>query len=316
VCAHWNYKEDGQEDTPYTQKMNWLRRVVEWQDETRDRVFSDPIGEELRERITEERIFVYTPKGHVLDLTTGATPVDFAYRVHTQVGHRCRGARIDGREVALNTPLETGQRVEIISGVHDAPERKWLDADLGFAKTARAREKIQDYFRSRDPAVNEMAGRKMLEQALGRLAVTMPGAKELSNAALRLGFADTPRLEVCLAIGDCAVVDVIAVLVGARGAPAQLSLLPEDAGLKTENFSIDISARDREGLLLDITSFLKQKHVSLVSNSGSVNADTSIATITAEVCLEGLVQLSTIIDGLRQIPDVIEVRRIGRQAFA
>ena len=156
----------------------------------------------------------------------------------------------------------------------------------------------------------------MLEQALGRLAVAMPGAKELSNAALRLGFADSPSLDRSLAIGDCAVVDVIAVLVGARGAPAQLSLLPDDAGVKTENFTIDISARDREGLLLDITSFLKQKHVSLVSNSGSVNADTSIATITAEVCLEGLVQLSTIIDGLRQIPDVIEVRRIGRQGTA
>ncbi|MEE8077886.1 MAG: HD domain-containing protein, partial [Pseudomonadales bacterium] len=138
VCAHWAYKDTGintgTEDRPYAEKMDWLRQVVDWQEETRQLMNADLFREQHR-HLRQERIFVYTPQGHVLDLTNDATPVDFAYRVHTEIGHRCIGVRVDGARVALNTPLQTGQRVEILTGDHEEPQRTWLDSHLEFVKT-------------------------------------------------------------------------------------------------------------------------------------------------------------------------------------
>lgn len=316
VCAHWSYKDERQEDAIFTEKMNWMRKVVEWQEETRERVRNNPIGFELQERIEEERIFVYSPKGHVLDLTTGATPLDFAYRVHTQVGHRCLGAKVDGELAALNTPLKTGQRVEIITAETENPQRHWLDTHLHFVKTARAREKIQDWFRARSAVVNENSGREILERYVGRLALTAPTASELKTAATNLGFDDTAALLKALAVGDCEIVDLLAELLGANAMPAQMSLLPQENPGSMNRFSIDVSAHDREGLLLDVTAFFRAQHVSLVSNAGSVNPGTGIATITLEIMLPGLVELALIIDGIRQIPDVIDARRIEPQTVA
>jgi GTP pyrophosphokinase len=313
VCAHWAYKDEGLEQTPYTEKMNWLRRVVEWQDDARDHGGREPISDELQHRVKEERIFVYTPKGHVLDLTTDATPVDFAYRVHTEVGHRCRSARVDGSVVALNTPLKTGQRVEIVTSDSPEPQRDWLEGHLHYVASTRAREKIQDWFRSRSRSTNVAAGRLLLERLLGRLLIPYPNERSLDSLARSLGLSEREDLLAALAVGDCQSLDVVAELSGERKAPTQLTLLPETKPLGREAFTVDVSANDREGLLLDVTTFLKDSGVSLRSNSGSVDPVTGLARIVLELRLASLVELAIVIDGLRQIPGVTAVRRVENQ---
>ena len=145
ICAHWSYKGGGQEDEFYADKVARLRQVLEWQDEEGE-AGSDPPNGGRREK----RIFVYTPEGQVVDLTAGATPLDFAYRVHTEVGHHCVGARVDGRPAALNAPLATGQTVHVETDPNASPSRAWLDLELGYAHTARARSKIRNWFRAQE----------------------------------------------------------------------------------------------------------------------------------------------------------------------
>lgn len=145
VCAHWHYKRPGTDDDDgITDKLNWLRQVLELQEEAGG---LESLGESLRVALETERIYVRTPQGHVVDLKVGATPVDFAYRIHTDIGHRCRGALVNGRPVPLDTRLANGQVVEIVTGQNAQPLPNWLDADAGFVRTARARAKINLFWR-------------------------------------------------------------------------------------------------------------------------------------------------------------------------
>lgn len=310
VCAHWAYKDDRAEDGPYTEKMNWLRRVVEWQEETSTHGGREPLQEELQHRVREERIFVYTPKGHVLDLTTDATPVDFAYRVHTEIGHRCMEARVDGVNVALNTALSTGQRVEVITGDTPAPARDWLEPHLHYVASSRAREKIQEWFRARSDAENLYQGRILLDSLVSRLLLPTPGPSDLLELSQTLGFSSVDELLIGLAVGDCASLDLVAELAGERNAPAQLTLLPGSANRDLEAFTVDIRALDREGLLLDITTFLKSSRASLQSNVGKSDPATGEARMVLDLKLASLVDLAVVIDGLRQIPNVRSVTRL------
>lgn len=321
VCAHWAYKEEGGEDLSYTQKMNWMRQVVDWQEETRERFRTETIGMELRERVREERIFVYTPKGHVLDLASGATPVDFAYRVHTQIGHRCQAAKVDGRRVALNTELHSGERVEILVGTEDAPRREWLEHHLGFVKSTRAREKISDWFRARPPAESEAAGRALLETALVELALPVPEPQTLQAAIARLGCTGEGDFFRLLAEGDLQLLDVIVLLNSdsdphseaspRSGGSSQdgVSLLP-GGGNSGVSYTIELLADDRRGLLFDITSYLDHEGIPLLSNAGRVLPETSLASISLEIRLHGIEQLVRILEGLKQIPAVLQARRL------
>jgi GTP pyrophosphokinase len=226
VCAHWVYKGDAQEakhdhGERYVEKLNWLRQVLEWHEDVGGFV---NVGSEIRSNIEEDRIYVFTPGGHVLDLTRGATPVDFAYRVHTAVGHRCRGARVDGELMPLNGELRTGQRVEIITSDDETPRREWLDANLGFVKTARARAKIQGFFKSLNAEQNVGAGRERVMAELDRLGIQ----PELKEVARGLGFKSLEAMFQAVAIGECQIRDLMAVIEG-RGIDEQMSLLESDA---------------------------------------------------------------------------------------
>ncbi len=310
VCAHWNYKGGDRDVAPYSEKMNWLRQVVDWQDTAGAWNLTRGIESELAERIREERIFVYTPKGHVLDLTAGATPIDFAYRVHTEVGHSCCGARVDGRTVSLNTPLETGQRVEIVTARYQSPNRAWLDRKLGYVRTARAREQIQDWFRDRPDYENRAFGVTMIADMCDRLCIAKPDAQTLGSVAGRLGHEDEEGLLCALAVGDCQIADVLQCLYPFERPAPQMSLLPQPDGGVAETYAVGIEAEDREGLLRDITVLLTQRHLALVGNTGRVDADTGRAHLLFELKLGGLAELAVTIDQLRQIPDVIDVRRV------
>src|SRR5215467_11171879 len=146
VAAHWTYKEGGARDAEYQRKIEWVRRLLEPQEGGGDRDFL----EGMRTELFEDRVYALTPKGEVIDLPRGATPLDFAYNVHTSLGHRCRGAKVNGRIVPLTHALSNGEIVEIITGKHEAPSRDWLAPEQGYLVSARNRAKVRAWFRKLD----------------------------------------------------------------------------------------------------------------------------------------------------------------------
>ena len=168
VCAHWKYKGTDVNSTSshYEEKISWLRQVLEWHEELGD---IGGLAEQLRVDIEPDRVYVFTPDGHAIDLPKGATPLDFAYRVHTEIGHACRGAKINGRIVPLNYSLQTGEQVEIITSKQGTPSRDWLNSNLGYVTTSRARAKIVHWFKLQARDQNIIAGKALLERELSRL---------------------------------------------------------------------------------------------------------------------------------------------------
>jgi GTP pyrophosphokinase len=148
VAAHWRYKEGTRADQGYDRKIAWLRQILEWKGETAN---PGELAERFRSGLFEDAIYVLTPQDRVIALAKGSTPVDFAYHVHTELGHRCRGAKVDGAMVPLNTPLATGQHVEILAGRAGGPSRDWLNPALGYVRTAHARAKIRNWLNRQRP---------------------------------------------------------------------------------------------------------------------------------------------------------------------
>jgi GTP pyrophosphokinase len=176
VAAHWRYKEGGGKDVRFEQRLAWLRQLMEWQ---RDMAQAEEFVETLKTDIFQDQVFVYTPKGEIKDLPAGATGIDFAYRIHTDLGHQCVGAKVNGRLVALNQPLQNGDVVEIMTGRGSrGPSRDWLNRNLGYVKTSHARQKIRQWFRKQERAENIERGRERVVKELQRLGVTMAECKE------------------------------------------------------------------------------------------------------------------------------------------
>ncbi len=168
IAAHWRYKEGGKRDPRYEQKIAWFRSLMDWRQEVSDaREFVDS----LRSDVFQDRVYAFTPKGKLIDLPAGSTPIDFAYHVHTDVGDRCRGARVNGRLVALDYQLRTGDQVEVLTAKRGGPSRDWLNPHLGYVKTQRARSKIKQWFKKQDRAANVAQGRDILERELRRLSL-------------------------------------------------------------------------------------------------------------------------------------------------
>lgn len=171
VCAHWLYKgtdEDPQEEDSYEQKIAWLRQVLDWHEEVGG---VNPLEDHLSHGIEQDRIYVFTPDGHIVDLPQGATPLDFAYQIHTDIGHCCRGAKVNGRIVPLNHQLKTSDQVEILKGKRESPSRDWLSPALGYLRTSRARAKVQQWFKMQARDQNIADGRAMLDREFRRLAL-------------------------------------------------------------------------------------------------------------------------------------------------
>jgi GTP pyrophosphokinase len=194
VAAHWRYKEAGSSnfsEQKYDEKIAWLRQLLAWKSEVADAVVGqEDIRQEwvekLKEAALDDRIFVLTPQARVIELPVGSTPIDFAYYLHSDVGHRCRGARIDGVMVPLNTQLKNGQTVEIITAKGGAagPSRDWLSP--GYAASARTRSKVRAWFNAIDQAETLATGRSMVEKTLQREGKTAVNLEELAQ---KLGFA-------------------------------------------------------------------------------------------------------------------------------
>lgn len=185
VAAHWQYKEGkegGRQDKGYQEKIAWLRQVLDWKDEVSD---TGEFAEQFRTGLFEDSVYVFTPQGRVVDLPKGSTPVDFAYHVHTELGHRCRGARVDGAMVPLNTPLANGQQVEVIAAKQGGPSRDWLNPQLGFLKSQGARGKVRQWFNRQNLEVDIAQGRTLLEKELQRRGMSR---LNLDQLAAEMGY--------------------------------------------------------------------------------------------------------------------------------
>ncbi len=171
VAAHWRYKEGGKRDLRFEERLAWLRQLLDWQRELKT---ADDFVDSVKTDIFGDQVFVYTPKGEIKDLPAGSTPLDFAYRIHTELGHNCVGAKVNGRLVTLNHALQNGDVVEIMSSKSSrGPSRDWLNADLGYLKTNHAKEKVRAWFKRRERVENIERGRELLEKELRRLGLSL-----------------------------------------------------------------------------------------------------------------------------------------------
>ncbi|WP_166251522.1 GTP diphosphokinase [Marinobacter salicampi] len=383
VCAHWLYKgmDKGNKSAGYDAKINWLRQVLEWQEELGD---LSGLVDQLRNDVTPDRVYVFTPEGHVVDLPQGATPVDFAYRVHTEVGHACRGARLNGRIVPLTYPLKTGDQVFILTSNNPAPSRDWLNSSLGYIQTSRARAKVTHWFKEQDRDRNIADGRAILEDEFKRLSIY---DVDLNDLAVKVNHRNSEDMFAAVGAGDLKPTHVANAaqqmieprvhqldlkLSGNRATPYDTESdiqiqgvgklktqvakcckpLPGDPiggyitvgrgvtvhrqdcltflhlreyepnriievnwGGKPEAVypvDIEIEAYDRSGLLRDITMVLStsRSNVLALSTMSNPNDNTAMMTVTVEI--SSLEQLARLLAQIRNLPNILEVRRKRR----
>lgn len=208
VASHWRYKEGTTQDTHFEDKIAWLRQLIEWQNE----LGSEEFLESLKTEVLIDQVFVYTPTGEIKALPKGATPLDFAYRIHTELGHRCIGAKVNGKLVPLNYELKNSDIVEIMTAkAGKGPSLDWLNPDLGFVKTSHAREKIRQWFKKQERTQNIERGKQILDRELKRLGITLSNLEETTRlfnyqnaddflAAIGYGGITPHQLAVKLAI--------------------------------------------------------------------------------------------------------------------
>lgn len=178
VAAHWRYKEGGKSDSKFDEKIAWIRQILAWRDEVSD---GGDLLEQFKSELFQDKVFVLTPQGKVIDLPKGSTPIDFAYALHTDLGHRTRGAKVDGSIVPLNARLQNGQRVEILTAKTGAPSRDWLNPVLGYLQSPRARAKVRYWFKYQNFEENVAVGRAKLDRELHRAGVSSVNQEKLAQ---------------------------------------------------------------------------------------------------------------------------------------
>ncbi|WP_421133636.1 GTP diphosphokinase [Alteromonas sp. A079] len=204
VAAHWKYKEGSSgKQSGFDERINWLRRILAWQEEVSE---SGDLVEELRSQVFDDRVYVFTPKGDVIDLPQGATPLDFAYYIHSNVGHRCIGAKVNGRIVPFTYLLQSGDQIEVLTGKALNPSRDWMHPGLGYVHSSRARATIHSFFKKQDRDKNLAAGKELLERELHRahLPVKVP-----SSACEKFNLNNNDDLYTAVGAGDVRVMQVI-----------------------------------------------------------------------------------------------------------
>ncbi len=208
IAAHWRYKEQVKRDVEFENKLAWLRGLVmDWQSEVTD---ATEFVDSMQSDFFADRVYVFTPQGDVKDLSAGSTPIDFAYLVHTEVGHRCRGARVNGKLVPLDFRLRNGDMVEIITSKRGGPSRDWMHPSLGFTKTNRARSKIRQWFRKQSREENIQQGTESLNRELKRLNIERShdsiaklfGYDKVDDFYAALGFGDINTQQVASKVLD------------------------------------------------------------------------------------------------------------------
>lgn len=380
IAAHWRYKEGSLDPSQAAeQHIAWLRQILESRDEDSD---DGDLLERFKAEAFQDRVYAITPKGTIVDLPKGATPLDFAYQIHTDIGHRCRGAKVDGRIVPLSYELKNGQQVEVLTAKSGGPSRDWLSPHLGYIKTGRARAKIRQWFLQQDQEKSIVAGRVILDREFQRLGLKQ---LKLDKVAERLGFS---RIEdLCAAIGHGALTtaQVVARIqedllpappaleeallvtrkshlagpgkddVRIRGVGQLLTqaarccqpapfepiagyitqgrgvtihrqdctnflglanrhherVIQVEWGATPATYPVDIMvvARDRSGLLRDITSILANDQVNVLAAATLTQKETAIARMGLTLEITDVVQLSRVLNKIGQLANVVAAYR-------
>lgn len=374
VAAHWRYKEGVLQTSNYESKIALLRQIMAWQKEVVSQV--DTKTHQPLQDLFADRIYVFTPTGDIMDLPQGATPLDFAYQIHSEVGHRCRGSKVNGNIVPLTHALQTGDRVEILTAKQPNPSRDWLNPHRGFLKTARARAKVQHWFRLKDSAQNTIEGREILDKELKKHGVNEK--IDLHALALKLNYKTGDDVLAALGGGDIRIGQLLhhllpqqhavptvhtqtetsnkkanVTIVGIDNMLTNLARcckpLPGDAVIgyvtrargvsihrrdcgnvahviknhhtrlievnwgekKAQLHAVDLRLRiyDRAGLLRDITALLASEKINVLGLHTQKIQDSSEVDILLSIEILSAVQLQKAMTLLRQVPNVIDVRR-------
>ena len=315
VCAHWRYKEgivDPNYKDGFEEKIEWLRQVLAWHDEMG---MVGGLAEQLRSDARgDDRIYVFTPEGHVVDLMAGATPLDFAYYVHTEVGHHCSGARVNDKIVPLNYRLKTGDRVEVMSNPLNMPDREWLKPHLGYANTPRSRAKLVQWFKLQNKEQNLQYGKDWLMTEFKRLAIRNIPYEELAR---KLGCKSIEGLFVSVGTGAISVSEVIDILRQLRTeiAPADLfaGIQAETLEQQSLNLQLGILAHDRTGLLRDVSAILAGEGIYILAINTRSNRQSATAYMQLEIETDSFSRLARALDYLNDLDSVIEATRLEDQ---
>ncbi|MFK8014682.1 MAG: bifunctional (p)ppGpp synthetase/guanosine-3',5'-bis(diphosphate) 3'-pyrophosphohydrolase [Gammaproteobacteria bacterium] len=380
VAAHWQYKEGGgKADESFLKKINWLRSILEPND---DGEAQTDLIDQMQSEAFEDRVYVLTPGGDIVDLPQGATPLDFAYHVHTDIGHRCRGAKVGGKMVPLTHELSNGDSVSIITAKQAQPSRDWLIPQLGYLKSSRARAKARAWFRRQDREHNATQGQALYEKEVQSLGVDTPHVTELAKD---FGYQSATDLYVALGFGDVSSVDLVRAIEKRVAPPERPPLLaptrrsrrepagdssdvriegvgdlltvvakccqpvPPDAiigyitqgrgvtvhredcsnvnrlratsperllnvdwaGQSQQRYPVDIviEAYDRPGLLKDLSTMLSVERVNILSVNTLTDPSTLEARMNLTLEIDGLEELSRVLQRIGQLPNVLAVSR-------
>jgi guanosine-3',5'-bis(diphosphate) 3'-pyrophosphohydrolase len=202
IAAHWRYKEGAPRDEAFEKKILWFRSLMEWKQDVED---AGEFVDSLKTDVFQDRVYVFTPKGDIYDLPAGSTPIDFAYHVHTDIGHRCRGSKVNGKLVPLDYILHTGEQVEILTAKRGGPSRDWLNPNLGLVRTQRSRAKIRYWFKKQAREQNITQGRDLLDRELKRLGLSDINLEQiahhfefkgLDDLLMSIGCGDMPLVRI------------------------------------------------------------------------------------------------------------------------
>ena len=301
VCAHWAYKDD--DSGLNTGKVDWMREVLTWQEEMQLKEYIDF----TRRNDAPQRIYISTPKGHVIDLPSGSTAVDFAYYIHTDIGNQCCGVKINGSEEALNVPLKTGQTVEVMTSSEATPDRRWLDSELGYVRTTRARRSVQEWFMSELESKNVSAGRDWLLDECSRMKIDV----NVDKLARDNDYQSVEEMYKAVAVGERSVQDLLPIdLLSVEEHETDLLDSPVTVGTETMVQDIEIHAIDRPRLLLDITTALAVLSANVLAAKIESKEPNEPAMFHLKLELDSLEQTRRVINRLRAIPDVLSARRL------
>jgi GTP pyrophosphokinase len=338
VAAHWRYKEGGARDAGYERKIEWARRML-------DPLQAGDAGGDFIDRVRQElfsdRLYALTPRGEVIDLPRGATPLDFAYHVHTQLGHSCRGARVNGRIAPLDQPLANGEVVEIITGRSGGPSRDWLNAESGFLASPRSRAKVRAWFHQQDAALQAAAGAAAASATAPPAAAAAAPPEQLpisapprrasgrSQSAVEIeGVGDMPTTmaRCCAPVPPEAIAGYVTLgrgvtvhRAGCRSLARMSARNPErllrvDWNRSTElqmPVQIRIEAYDRRGLLRDVSDVMAQERLSIEGVNSSTDPADRVATIVMRTAVRDTAQLRQVLNKLAGVNSVLRAQRLS-----
>ncbi|EKD54454.1 MAG: hypothetical protein ACD_60C00079G0007 [uncultured bacterium] len=327
VAAHWVYKETKTPESGYEAKITFLRQLLLWHKEMA------ALGAVVDKKMEflEENIYVFTPTGDIIDLPRGATPLDFAYRIHSDVGHQCKGAKIKGHIVPLTYGLQTGDQVEIITTPKGTPSRDWLHKELGYLKTSRARAKVAHWFKQQDIDSSSEGSKSLKTTPLSILSEEnlpiIPFKTSISTASgLQIaGIHDvlTRIAKCCKPIPDDAIIGYITQGRGVTIHRENCNNIPKERNNRLVNvawdsekraaYSVDLKIRayGQQHLLKDMTALLANAKIDLVALNSTINKTTKMLSVIMTIQIYDAGQLKQITDQFNQLPHVIEVKRMS-----